>query len=92
MENNAIITATDTREDDNEGAVEMQDNGDGRQGQRRRQRQTITMADMRDNRDGYGGGGDAGQKQKRCGTTEMTKWVGRTATDWENIYRERLLT
>ena len=27
-------TATDTQEDDNRGAVEMWDNGDGRQGQR----------------------------------------------------------
>ena len=27
-------TTTDTREDDNGGAVDMQDNGDGRQGHR----------------------------------------------------------
>ena len=38
-------------------------------------------AEMRDNRDGYNGEGDAGQQQKRCGTTEMAKRVGRTVTD-----------
>ena len=43
---------------------------------------------MRDNRNLYGGGGDAGLKQKRCGTTEMANWVGRTAMEWVNIYRE----
>ena len=32
------------------------------------------------------------RKKKRCGTTEMEKWVGRTATDWANIDRERLPT
>ena len=48
------------------------------------------VAEMRDNRDGYGGGGDAGQQQKRCGTMDMDKWVGRTTTDWENIDRELL--
>ena len=42
--------------------------------------------------DGYGGGGDAGQQQKRCGTTDMAKWVGRTATDQVIIDRERLTT
>ena len=41
------------------------------------------VAEMQDNRDGYGGGGYAGRQQKRCGTTEMEKWVERTATDWE---------
>ena len=50
------------------------------------------VAEMRDNRDEYGGGGDAGWQQKRCGTTEMAKWVGRTATYWENIDREGLPT
>ena len=47
---------------------------------------------MRDNRDGYGGGVDAGWQQKRCGTTEMAKWVGRTTTEWANINREQLPT
>ena len=42
---------------------------------------------MQDNRDRYGGGVDAKRQQKRCGTTEMEKWVERTATDWENINR-----
>ena len=54
-----IRTATEIREDDNGGAVEMRDNGDGRQGQRRRQRRTSMVAEMRENRDGYGGRGDA---------------------------------
>ena len=31
MEDNAMRTATETREDDNGGVVEMQDNGYGRQ-------------------------------------------------------------
>ena len=48
------------------------------------------VAEIRDNRNGYGGGGDVGRQQMRCGTTEMAKWVGSTATDWENIDRERL--
>ena len=43
---------------------------------------TSTVVYMWDNRDGYGGGGDAGWQQKICGTTDMVKWVGRTATDW----------
>ena len=46
------------------------------------------VLDMWDNRYGYGGRGDAGWQYKICGTTEMAKWVGRTATDWENIDRE----
>ena len=46
--------------------------------------------EMQDNRDGYGGGGDVGWQQMRCGTTEMAKWVGRKATDWANINREKL--
>ena len=50
------------------------------------------LAEMRDNRDEYGGGGGVGRQQVRCGTTEMAKWVGRTATDWENIDREQLPT
>ena len=52
------------------------------------------MEEMRDNRDGYGGRGDAGGQQKICGTTDMAKWVGRTATstDGENIDREQLPT
>ena len=50
------------------------------------------VAEMRDNRDGYGGGGYAGRQHKRCGTMEMAKWVGRMATDWENIKREGLPT
>ena len=45
------------------------------------------VEEMQDNRDGYGGGGDARRQQKICGTKEMAKWVGRTATDWENIDR-----
>ena len=50
------------------------------------------VAEMRDNRDGYGGRGDAGRQHKICGMTEMAKWVGRTATEWANINRERLPT
>ena len=50
------------------------------------------MAEMRDNIYGYGGGGYVGRQQKRCGRTEMAKWVERTVTDWENIDRKRLLT
>ena len=68
------------------------DNGDGRQDQLRRKRRTSTVAEMRDRRDGYSGDRDAGWQQKRCGTAEMEKWVGITATDWENINRERLPT
>ena len=34
-------------------------------------------------RDVYDGGGDAVRQQKRCGMTEMEKWVGRTTADWE---------
>ena len=29
-------------------------------------------------------------KQMRCGTTDMAKWVVRTATYWENIDRGKL--
>ena len=36
---------------------------------------------MRDNMDGYSDGGYVGGKQKRYGTAEMAKRVGRTATD-----------
>ena len=50
------------------------------------------MAEMQDNRDGYGDGEDAEQQHKRCGKTEMEKWVGRMATDWENNDREHLPT
>ena len=50
------------------------------------------VEEMRDNRDGYSGRGDVGRKQKICGTAEMSKWVGRTATDWTNIDREQLPT
>ena len=60
MEDNSIRTATETREDNNGGAVDMQDDRDVRQGQRQRQRNMSMVADMRDNRDGYGGGGDVG--------------------------------
>ena len=81
MEDNAMRTATETWEYDNGGAVEMRDNGDGRQGQWWRQFRTSTLADMQDNRDGYGGGGDAGRQHRICATTEMAKWVGITATD-----------
>ena len=92
MEDNGMRTGTETREDNSRGAVEMWDNGDGRKSQRQRQQQTITVADMQDNRDGYGGRRDAGRQHKRCGPTEMTKWVGSTATHWENIDREQLPT
>ena len=61
------------RDDDIRGAVQMWDNGDGRQGQRWRQRRTIIVAEMQDNRDEYIGGGEAGRKQKRFGTTETTQ-------------------
>ena len=47
---------------------------------------------MQDNRDGYGGRGDVGRQQMRCGTTDMAKWVVRTATEWVNIDREQLST
>ena len=47
---------------------------------------------MQDNRYGYDGGGYAGRQQKICGTMEMAKWAGRTATDWANIDREQLAT
>ena len=50
------------------------------------------VAEIRDNRNGYDGGVDVGRQQMRCGTTEMAKWVERTATDWENINREQLTT
>ena len=92
MEDNTMRTATETWEDNNVSAMEMQDNGDGRQCQWLRQRRASTVEEMRDNRDGYGGGGDAGQQHKRCGMTEMAKWVGITATDYENIDREQLPT
>ena len=78
-------TATVTREDDSGGAVEIQDNEYVRKGQRQRQRRTSTVVEIWDNMNQYGGGGDVGQQQKRCGMTEMAKWVGRMATDWENI-------
>ena len=45
------------------------------------------VEDMKENRDGHGGEGDVGQQQMRCGTTDMEKWVGRTATNWANIDR-----
>ena len=80
MEDNTIRTAAEKREDNNGGAAEMKDNRDVRQGKQQRQR---LVTEMRDNRDGYDGVGYAGRQQKRCGTTEMAKWVGRTATDWE---------
>ena len=50
------------------------------------------ITEMRDNRDGYSSGGDVGRQYMRCGTTEMEKWVGRTATDWVNIDREKIPT
>ena len=92
MKDNAIRTAKETREDNNGGAVEMQDNRHVRKGQRLRQRRTSMVADMRYNRNGYGGGGYVVRQQMRCGTTEMAKWVGRTVLDWSNIDRERLPT
>ena len=92
MEDNAMKTVTETREDDSGGAVGMRDNEDGRQGNRRRWQRTSTVAEMRDNNDGYGVRGYPGRKQKRCGTTEMKKWVGIKATDWGNIDREQLPT
>ena len=85
-------TATETQEDDNGGAVEVQDNEDDRKGQRQRQSLTSMVAEMQDNRDGYGGRGDAGQQQKLCGMTEIAKWVGRTETDYVNIDRGQLPT
>ena len=50
------------------------------------------LAEMQDNMDEYVGGGDVGRQQMRCGTTEMAKWVRRTATDWVNIDMEQLPT
>ena len=83
MKDNVMRNATETQEGNNGGTAEIWDNGDDRQGQPRIQRRMSTVVAMRDNMDGYGGGGDAGQKQERGGTTEMAKWIGRTATDWE---------
>ena len=88
MEDNFIRTTTETREDNNRVAVEIQDNTDFRQGYQGIQRRTSTVTEMRDIRDRYGGGGDVGRQQMRCGTTEMAKWVGRTARNWANIDRE----
>ena len=85
-----IRTTTKTREDNNGGAVEMQENRDGRQGQLQIKRWTSMVKEMQDNRNGYCDGGDVGRQQMRCGTTKMAKWVGRTATDWANTDRERL--
>ena len=48
------------------------------------------VAEIWDNMNGYGGRGDVGRQQTRCEIMEMAKWVGRTATDWSNIDRERL--
>ena len=50
------------------------------------------VEEMRENRYGYDGVGDVGRQQKRCGTTDMEKWVGRKVMDWANIDRERLPT
>ena len=50
------------------------------------------VLEIQDNRDGYDGGGYVGRQQMRCGTTEMDKWVVRTATDWANIDKERIPT
>ena len=84
-----ILTSNNYQHED---ILLLQDDGDGRQGQQWKQRQTSMVAEMRDNRYGCDGGGDAGQQQKRCGTTEMARWVGRTATAWANINREQLPT
>ena len=92
MEDNGIRTASETREDNNGGAVEMQDNRDGRKYHRGRQRQTSMVTEMRDNRNGYDSGGYVGRKHTRCGMKEMVKWVGRTATDLEKMDREQLPT
>ena len=48
------------------------------------------VVEMKDNRDEYGGGGDVVRQLKRCGMTDMVKWVGRSATDWANIDRDNL--
>ena len=45
------------------------------------------VEDMRDNRDVYRGREDVGRQQMICETTEMEKWVGRTAMEWSNIDR-----
>ena len=49
MEDNTMKTTTETREDDNGGEVDMQDNGDGRQGQRLIHRRTSIVAERGDN-------------------------------------------
>ena len=90
MEDNAIRTATETREDDNGGAVEMLDNRDVIESQRLRQRRMSMVAEMRYNRYVYDDRGYAERQQKRCWMMEMEKCIGRTATDWENIDREEL--
>ena len=64
MEDHMMSTATEKREDDNGGSVEMRDNGDGRQGWRRCRLQTSRFAEMRDSRDAYSGKGYSGQKKK----------------------------
>ena len=56
---------------------------DERQGHHGNQRRTSTVAETQDSRYGNGGGGDVGRQHMRCGTTEIAKWVGRTAIDWE---------
>ena len=85
-------TATETREYDNGDAVGMQDNRDGRQGQRQRELRTSKVVEMRENRDGYDCGGDTGRQKKIFGIKEMAKWVRRTATEWENTNRGQLPT
>ena len=74
MEDNEIRTVTDMQEDNNGGAVEMQDNSNVRQGRRQRKRQKSMVAEMWNNR-------DVVWQQMRCGTKYMAKWVGTTATD-----------
>ena len=70
-----IRTATATPEDNNGGAVDMQNIRDGRQGRQQRQWRKRMVADMQEKRDVYGRGGDVGRQQMRCWTTEMAKWV-----------------
>ena len=69
MEDNVMRNATETREDNNVGTVEMQDNWDGRQGQQRRRRRMRMVVEMRENRDIW--------RQRRCRTAIKEMWDNR---------------
>ena len=62
MENNTIRTATETREDNNGGAAEIQDNRDGIQGQEL------------EHGGGYAGQQEWIWRRRRCGTATDEIW------------------